>query len=225
MPTLQKDFKNQNGHVVDLNVPPLVMDILNVICDITKVDKICIAGGFPRGLYMQQKMGLSPQMNDIDIFADFPTQQEGIKKQLIKKFGPTIRTNLGIFDDHKTLSGQLPFRELIEFNIPESLRPQFANAQSIQFNFGINHPFANPYDYINLANVGINQIAMTEDGTVMASNLFMQDMANKTITMNPHRSWTPYNWKKNTRTIKRNAKRSAGISRLDNHQNTTPLYP
>lgn len=203
MPNLQTDFHSHSGHVIDMTVPPLVMDIFNEIRDITGADQICIAGGFCRGLYMQQKMGLSPQMNDIDIFGDLPCQQEGIKRTLIEKFGPTIRINLGVFEDHDTSKNHGHFRELLKFNIPRNLRKFVANAHSIELNFGLNHPFANPYAYVDLANVGINQIAITPEGKVIASELFFHDMKNQTMTMNPHRNWIPYDWEKTLERLKK----------------------
>ena len=68
--------------------------------------------------------------------------------------------------------------------------------KTLQINFGESLQWANPYFYIQDANLGINQIAITPDNQVIASALFAEDMKNRTMTMNPHADLSRRNWEK-----------------------------
>ncbi len=198
MTNLSADFQRSKIINVDLQVPSLAMHALQKFVEITRAQDICVAGGFARGLYMQQVLSLSPQMNDIDVFADLPHEDFDAVEELLKtEFGTPIRFHIGRFEKEENPRG------LLEFALPKSLRAKCAGVESIQLNFGKSHPWANAFKYISLANVGMNQIAIHPDGRVIASQLFMDDMTNKTMTMNPERSWTAHDWHRTTKSLER----------------------
>lgn len=140
---------------------------------------------------MQQVLGLSPRMNDIDVFADISHAEfKSVENRLEAEFGHPIRLHIGSFNKEESQRG------LQEFPLPESLRSDCAGVESLQLNFGPDHPFANAFRYVALANVGMNQIAVHADGNIVATPLFLSDMVNKTMTMNPDRVWNVYDWTK-----------------------------
>lgn len=165
---------------------------------ITGASPICIGGGYPRGLYMRDFLDCTPQMNDIDIFADLPAEDfERVRAPLIASFGVPIRTHIGRFEDEEHKRG------LVEFAIPEEYREACGGVQSLQINFGHAHPWADPRAYIEKANIGINQIAIDENGRVEATSRFLADMTNRTMTMNPDRDWTAHDWKRTVNGMER----------------------
>jgi hypothetical protein len=185
--------------VLDLEVPYKTMVLLRNVCEIIKARYLCIAGGFPRGLYMQQVMGLSPQMNDIDIFADLSVQQLfSVREELCEFFkdGP-VRFSSGLYGGDSTVYS------LVEFTLLESEMQDHAGAKSVQINFASSHPWTNPYNYIKQANIGINQVAIKNDGQVIASDLFVSDMSNHSITMNPSIQNNCYQWQRNCSSMTR----------------------
>lgn len=198
MADIASDFQNTSPVALDLHVPELAMAVLWRVADITQTDTICIAGGFVRGLYMQQVLGLTPEMKDVDIFADISVEQFfAIKDQLHKDFGKPIRFHIGQFEEEKTQRG------LIEFGLPKDLMRQCAGVESIQINFGKSHSWADPISYVRLANVGINQAAITRESKAIASRLFVSDMGNRTMTMNSERTWTHNDWSRTVRKLER----------------------
>lgn len=198
MINLSADFQQGKAIHGFLDVPTLAQKVLRKIALVTHAKDICIAGGFVRGLYMQQIMGLSPQMNDIDVFADISHEAfDSVEEQLKAEFGTPIRFHLGKFEKEENPRG------LLEFALPASLRKDCAGVESIQLNFGLQHPWANAFKYIERANVGMNQIAIHSDGTVYASALFITDMTGKTMTMNPERRWTAHDWLRTSKSLER----------------------
>lgn len=198
MSNLSADFQRGKIINVDLQVPSLAMHALRRLVEITHAKDICVAGGFTRGLYMQQVLGLSPQMNDLDVFADLPHEDFDTVEELLKiDFGAPIRFHIGRFEKEENSRG------LLEFALPKSLREKCAGVESIQLNFGKAHPWANAFKYISLANVGMNQIAMCPDGRMVASQFFVDDMTNKTMTMNPERDWTAHDWHRTLTSLER----------------------
>lgn len=198
MNNLNADFQRGKIIDVDLQVPLLASHALLRLAEITRAKDICIAGGFARGLYMQQVLGLSPQMNDVDVFADLPHEEfDLIEEQLKTEFGAPIRFHIGRFEKEENLRG------LLEFALPKYLREKCAGVESIQLNFGKEHPWANAYKYTNLANVGMNQIAIHPEGSVIASQLFVDDMTNRTMTMNTERYWTAHDWHRTLKSLER----------------------
>lgn len=190
-------LRDQTQHL-DLSVPLPALRVMQVFADIIGDKDISIGGGFVRGLYMQQVLGLTPQMNDIDIFAALPTDRFlPIRKEIEALFGSPSRFHIGQFEKE-------PYpRGLIEFPLPENVQKSCAGAKSIQLNFGESHPYANPHQYILDANLGINQIAITPEGKVIASPSFIKDMHAKTITMNPNRDWAVSDWARTVQSIQR----------------------
>lgn len=198
MTNLNANFEHGKIINVSMQVPLVASQALRRLAEITHAKAICVAGGFVRGLYMQQALGLSPQMNDIDVFADLPHEDfDSIEEVLRWEFGTPIRFHIGRFEKEKNPRG------LLEFAVPKSLREKCAGVESIQLNFGKSHPWANAFEYISLANAGMNQIAIDPDGRVIASQLFMDDMTNKTMTMNPEHHWTPYDWDRTSKSLER----------------------
>ncbi len=174
---------------ISLQIHALALAMFHRVAEITGAENICIAGGFLRGLYMQQFLGLAPKMNDVDIFADMSIEEfNAVRHKLEYEFGTHSRILVGNFESEEHPCG------LIEFLLPENRREQCAGAQSIQLNFGFSHPWAIPYEYIQQANIGMNQIAMRQDGTVIASQAFLDDMTDKTMTMNTNRTWLLADW-------------------------------
>jgi len=198
MTNLGEQFQHGKINNIDLRVPFLASRVLQKLSQLTCARDICIAGGFARGLYMQQILGLSPQMNDIDIFADLTAEEFGFVEDRLKaEFGVPIRFHIGRFEKEENPRG------LLEFSVPRYLREECAGVESIQLNFGKDHPWANAFKYITLANVGMNQIAVHSDGRVIASQLFLDDMINKTMTMNPNRHWTAHDWHRTLKSLER----------------------
>lgn len=198
MHDLIDDFEKNNIVSIDLEIPQIAIDALIQINAITQVQYSCIAGGFVRGLYMQQILGLMPQMNDIDVFLDMSVDKFlAARGELQKKFGKPIRFHIGQFEEEENQRG------LIEFGLPEYLRDQCAGVESIQLNFGECHPWAKPGNYVNQANVGMNQIAINADKKIIASSLCISDLNNKTMTMNPNRVWTAHDWIRTVKSLER----------------------
>lgn len=198
MTDLSADFQRGRIISIGLSVPTLAMQALHCMAEITGARDICIAGGFVRGLYMQQVLGLAPQMNDIDVFADISHEEfNSVEGRLRTEFGHPIRFHVGRFEKEESLRG------LQEFALPETVRKNCAGVESLQLNFGADHPFANVFHYLALANVGMNQIAVDMGGNIIASPLFMTDMDNKTMTMNPGRVWTTYDWFRTMQSLER----------------------
>lgn len=198
MTNLSADFQRSKIINVDLQVPLLASHALQRLAEMTHAKDICVAGGFVRGLYMQQVLGLSPQMNDVDVFADLSHEEFDLVEERLKtEFGTPIRFHIGRFEKEENPRG------LLEFVLPKFLREKCAGVESIQLNFGKDHPWANAFKYTTLANVGMNQIAIHLDGRVIASQLFVDDMTNKTMTMNPERYWTAHDWHRTLKSLER----------------------
>lgn len=193
LPNLAKKDAENN-----LTVPPLAVTLLNKISHTLNTDKVCIAGGFLRGLYMQQKLGLSPEMNDIDIFVDIAVEDFAkVQHTLEKELGIPIRYHVGQFEREQNLRG------LIEFALPNDLSERCGGVKSVQLNFGLAHPLADARYYTEVANVGMNQISMDKHGQIFMSDAFISDMKNQTMTMNPKRDWTSYDWEGTKKSIDR----------------------
>lgn len=181
-----------------LIVPPLAKALMDKISLTLGVDRICIAGGFLRGLYMQQNLGLKPQMKDIDIFADISVEDFAkLKESLQKELGIPIRYHVGQFETEEQQRG------LIEFTLPEDLSKACGGVKSVQLNFGLSHPWADAREYIRLANVGINQVSMDKSGEVFMSDTFLSDMQNRTMTMNSDRDWSIHDWNRTRESMRR----------------------
>lgn len=189
----------QNDQVVKRpSVPDLALQVFQRISCISGIENMCIAGGFLRGLYMQQFQEVSPEMNDIDIFMDIsPEQFALIREGLEKEFGKPVRFHLGKFEAEENSRG------LIEFALPQDMRKICAGVKSIQLNFGMSHPWAKACDYVELANVGINQIAMNLNGEFFMSGDFRKDMSGKTMTMNSRRCWSQNDWDRTVKSMHR----------------------
>jgi hypothetical protein len=220
MTDLKQDFRLNNMVNIDLHVPFIAVAAMQKMAEIIKPKTICIAGGFARGLYMQQILGLSPQMSDIDVFADFPAEMFGsVERRLKEEFGEAIRFHMGRFEKEENSRG------LIEFSLPQCIREKCAFVESIQLNFGEKHSWANAYDYINLANVGMNQIAITQEGGIVASNLFINDMSHKTMTMNAQRDWTVNDWDRTSKLLARMQKERPEFSGWKIKRTQRPFVP
>lgn len=187
--------KSSEGNLV---VPPLALALLNKISQTIGADRMCIGGGFLRGLYMQQMLKRTPQMNDIDVFADISVEDFArIKDALQKELGTPVRYHVGQFDDEENQRG------LIEFALPPDLSRACGGVKSVQLNFGLAHPWADANQYIEQANIGINQISMDKQGRVFMTDAFVSDMQNKTMTMNADREWSLYDWERTEKSIDR----------------------
>lgn len=198
MNDLSADFHADKAIALDLKVPALGTQALQLMVQITGARNICIAGGFARGLYMQQNLKLNPQMNDIDIFADLsPEEFYAVEERLKAAFGAPVRFHVGTFEKEEFPRG------LVEFALPQHLRAACAGVESIQLNFGTHHPWASAFNYIQRANVGMNQIAILSGGDVIATQLFIDDMTNRTMTMNASRHWTAHDWARTTKKLER----------------------
>ena len=198
MKNLSEDFTSKQIEYLNLDVPALAMSVLEDVANHAKTSNLCIGGGFARGLYMQQVLGLNPEMNDIDIFTDL--QKEDFlpfKRRLVREYGKPVRFHNGEFDE----SGQP--RGLLEFVLPSDFQAICAGVKSIQINSGDGLQWAKAEDYVQNANVGINQVAITLGGFVIATPLFISDMTNKKMTMNKNRDWELGDWKKTIKKIKR----------------------
>lgn len=196
MQDLRKNFSDGEAVALNVHVPPLAMEILDKWAAFTQAEDICIGGGFVRGLYMQQDLGLQPEMNDIDIFAKISVERfETLCTQKGIHFDKNHRYQTGYFD------AELYPRGLIEFALTPEQTKACAGVKSVQLNYGEQHPWASPDDYVRDANAGVNQIAITRSGRVIASPLFVKDMENKTMTMNEHRGWTYHDWKRTYKSL------------------------
>jgi hypothetical protein len=198
MVDLSSDFQCIRHIKLALQPPSMVVQALGLFSDITGARDICIGGGFTRGLYMQQVLGVTPQMNDIDIFADLSLENfNAVRDRLEREFGTPVRFHVGQFEEEENPCG------LIEFALPNSLKPDFAGVDSLQLNFGSSHPWANPFKYISNANLGMNQIALCQDASVIASQLFLDDMTHQKMTMNSNRQWSAYDWTRTKKSTER----------------------
>ena len=189
MNDLHKNFSSMRIETLDVSIPRIALSCMKTVAHITSTDRLCIAGGFARGLFMLEALGASPQMNDIDIFIDLSADDFArVRSDLEHTFGKAVRFHIGFFEDEQHPRG------LIEFNIPQDISEQCAHVKSLQINFGQGHPWANPHYYLHDANIGINQAVINRRGEFLASSLFLHDMKNKTMTMNPQIDWTHRNW-------------------------------
>lgn len=198
MTRLCSKFTKEEPILLELDVPETTTLIFQEVDRILQSDNICIGGGYFRGLFMQQHLGLSPQMNDIDVFSDISVDDfQLIKNNLERLLGNPIRFHIGTFDHEEHPRG------LIEFPLPLSAQHSCAGVKSIQINFGQNHPWANAYEYIQNANLGINQVAMGKDGYVISSRSFENDMSNQTMTMDKRRKWSHHDWDRTVKSMDR----------------------
>lgn len=189
---------NKAGAEGNLKIPPLALALLNKISQTIRTDNVCIAVGFLRGLYMQQMLGLNPQMNDIDIFADISVEDfADVREALQKELGIPVRYHVGRFEDEENPRG------LIEFALPSDLIRVCGGVKSVQLNFGLPHPWADASKYIELANIGINQISLDQRGQVFMSDMFVLDMQIQTMTMNPYRNWSQHDWDRTEKSMTR----------------------
>lgn len=188
---VRDDFQTGCFVCVQLDVPDVIMRVMESVAQITGANRLCVAGGFVRGLYMQQRLHLDPQMNDIDVFVDMPISGfEPCRPWLEDAFGAAQRFHTGVFE-----YGGLP-HGLIDFSLPVDLYESCAGAKSLQLNFGPSHKWSDPYDYIMQANLSINQIAIGANGRVIATPAFLRDMSHQTISMNAERLWTVNDWER-----------------------------
>lgn len=181
--------------------------------------KSSIMGGFVRDLflkyYYQKRLEqghptpktLNPDEiipNDIDIFAATTgttisvSELENMARPLTHIIGPFIDASLyhNIAEPH--------WRALCEFEIPEQMRQKFGGASSVQYNFGPVHPYRTPEQYLQTANLGINQIALLglETGVIAFTEDFFRDVHGNTLTLNNRRPWHPRDLKRTMRKAK-----------------------
>lgn len=195
---LREIFTKKNGKKKIVVIPRVAIDMVQKISEISGAQDLCIAGGFLRGLYMRQVLGLSPQMNDIDVFADMSEiKYLQVKDDLEAVFGKPVRFHIGTFDQEEFPRG------LVEFLLPQIVSKKCGGVKTIQLNFGQNHPWACPDKYIETANININRIAAGVDGEVQTSSSFIHDMKKRKLAMNPERAWSLYDWERTMATIYR----------------------
>ncbi|MEM7679688.1 MAG: hypothetical protein AAF182_01625 [Pseudomonadota bacterium] len=198
MHNITPKFKAEQIHKIDLNVPPIALATFRRMAEITDAKNICIGGGFIRGLYMQQYLKLNPKMNDIDVFADMTMDKfQAVRKILETQFGTQIRVHIGTFDDERCARG------LIEFALPEYFQDQGAGVSSVQLNFGPSHKRARLDSYMKTCNAGVNHGVIDLEGQSYVSSLFLSDITQRTITMNPRKSWTVSEWDSSMKTLTR----------------------
>lgn len=185
--------KSNDG--LEINVPNIAFAAMRAFTEITGAKKLCIGGGFLRGLYMQQHLRVTPTNNDIDIFADLNFEDFQLAKQLfIENFAQKPETNPEEETIARLQTGEFgesgEKRGLVEVLIPEDIRKISENVRTIQFNFGPEHAWADAALFAQDANLGINQIAIDLSAKIHLDPLFLSDMRTKHITMNQHRLWT-----------------------------------
>ena len=150
---------------------------------------------------MQQRLGISPEMNDLDIFADIAVKDfASVREALEKELGVPIRYHEGRFENEHNQRG------LIEFALPRDLSKACGGIKSVQLNFGLDHPWADASLYATQANIGINQISMDKQGQIFMSDTFVSDINNKTMTMNSGREWTLHDWERTEKSMDRMCK-------------------
>jgi len=182
---------------IALTIPEPAIMVLDTVRNLPHVRQAICGGGYPRGLYMQQHMGLSPEMYDMDIFVDIPKAafQETFMA-LGRQFGNLIRHHEGTFRENEGL------KILAEFPIPKNLQASFSGLESIQVNMGDGLPKANFSHFLQVANLGINQIAVKDPKTAVCTQDFLGGMETRTLAMNPRPDWEYNDWKMTCQKVK-----------------------
>lgn len=174
---------------LNLQVPPSWRMALEVATLAQEQDGI-VAGEALRSLYMQQVVGREAAMQTLSMFLEAGPRGEP-SLRLYDYFGQPSHLRRETFLRSPVSHGRLSY-------VTESR--YLGGAERLQINISKDSHRATPEGYLATAPLGINQIVY--DGLyVMATNLFLQDASNGTITYNPWLGWTLENLDAATREV------------------------